>query len=156
MDRQLYLDGLVGENRKSNMPSSTKQVCIILLNIIIHTNNFLIIGFVIIFTIMVTITMTHLGRAEVMSEKTYPDPGDVYMREPFMVHFKVGISFQDVKSWEYQSWDPRCEGFRTWKSWSCLVCTRNQPQPSLRLMLLLTSLPGLRRSTKTLCLISLL
>jgi len=33
------------------------------------------------------------GRAEVMSEKTYPDPGDVYMREPFMVHFKVrGVS----------------------------------------------------------------
>jgi len=33
------------------------------------------------------------GRAEVVSEETYPDPGDVYMREPFVVHFKVrGVS----------------------------------------------------------------
>jgi len=45
--------------------------------------------------------MTYTGRAEVVSEEIYPDPGDVYMREPFVVHFNVDVTFHDAKSCEY-------------------------------------------------------
>ena len=118
------------------MPSSTKQVCTILLIIIVVIIPVIIdiINIIMIIIIVIMFT-TYPGRAEVVSEETYPDPGDVYMREPFVVHFKVHITYQFQ---EVKICNPRYEGCRTWRSWSCLVYTLSPPLLSLRLMLLLT------------------
>ena len=107
-----------------SVPSFLHIIIVVLIPVIIM---------VIIIVIMVT-TYHDIGRAEVVSEETYPDPGDVYMREPFVVHFKVHITYQFQ---EVKICNPRYEGCRTWRSWSCLVYTLSQPLLSSRLMLLL-------------------